>query len=394
MNHGQNEDDAPGDTVVHHGLEAEQRSAVDPDEAHDADKEHTYAGIADAFEKSDDEQIFGEKGGNEQQGNQCEEKGEDEFLYAGERETLILVELVGIEIREFADVRTEDIFADEQEEQGAERAYDQCHEHVFCIIDMGAGHGFIGPHHGKRGLLEGNEGHADLCGIDDAEDHHGRVAFAFFIAAYIAYAVQDAPAYDGRGGGAGQTAEKHDGHQKRVGEQPGSAGHGLAGDEPQRNEFRQPVVVDGGAEHEDEEHHDDDGIAEASAEQGDGLHAADEHECQQSGDARPQDVDEYPSVEYAEKNADEIHAERRKRLKRGELADAEHEGKADESMDEIQDIRLVGRCRGGVVVSHEFLLMKKESYGSLFLIDGRAAGMDRAGLLFLCAVFPKFHAPP
>ena len=105
---------------------------------------------------------------------------------------------------------------------------------------MGAGHGFVGAHDGERGLLEGDEGHAHLSGIDDAEDHHGGVAVAFLVAAHLAHAIEDAPADDRGRRGARQAAKKHDGGKKGVGEKPRSSGHDLAGDEPERDEAGQP----------------------------------------------------------------------------------------------------------------------------------------------------------
>ena len=258
-------------------------------------------------------------------------------------EALVLVELAGVEVGEPAHVGTEDVFADEQEEQGAESAGDKRDEHVLGVVDVRAGHGFIGAHHGEGGLLEGNERHAHLGGVNDAEHHHGGVAVALLVAAHVAHAVQDAPADDGGRGGAGQAAEQHDGTEKGVGEEPRFAGYGLTGDEPQRDELGEPVIVDGGAEHEDEEHHDHDGVAEALVEQQAGLHAADEHEAEQAGDAGPDDINEDPAVEHAEEHADEVHPQRGERFDGGKLPEAEHDGKADDGVYEIHDIRLFGR---------------------------------------------------
>ena len=118
-----------------------------------------------------------------------------------------------------------------------------------------------------------------------------------------------------------------------------------------------------GAEHEDEEHHDDDGVAEALVEQHAGLHAADEHEREQTGDAGPDDVDEDPAVEHAEEDADEVHAQRSERFNGGQLPDAEHDDEADDGMYEVHDVQFLGSSgssSGGS--SHDKVLLVETEY--------------------------------
>ena len=215
---------------------------------------------------------------------------------------------------ELAHVGTEDVLAHDDEEQRAHGADEQGDEHVLGIVDAHTGHGLIGAEHGQGGLLEGDEGHAHLGGEHDTEHHHGGVTVAFLEAADFAHAVQDAPADDGGRRGAGQTAEDEDGAQEGVGEYPGPPGNELAGDEPQGNELGQAIMADGGAEDEDEEHHLDHRVTEALVEQHHGLHAADEHQGQQTGQAGPDDLDTDPAVEHAQEDTDKIHPQGRQRF--------------------------------------------------------------------------------
>lgn len=209
---------------------------------------------------------------------------------------------------------------------------------------MCAGHGLIGAHHGKGGLLEGDERHAHLRGIDNAEHHHGGIAFPLPVAAHVAHPVQNAPADDRRRRSAGQSAEQHDRGEKGVGEQPWLARHRLAGDEPQRDELGQAVIVDGGAEHENEEHHHHNGIAETLVQQQSRLHPSDQGQRQQAGNAGPDDVNENPAVQHAQENPYEIHAQRGKRFHGRQLAETEHDCKADQRMHKVHRVLLSRNC--------------------------------------------------
>ena len=73
-------------------------------------------------------------------------------------------------------------------------------------------------------------------------------------------------------------------------------------------------MADGGAEDEDEEHHLDHRVTEALVEQHHGLHAADEHQGQQTGQAGPDDLDTDPAVEHAQEDTDKIHPQGRQRF--------------------------------------------------------------------------------
>ena len=197
---------------------------------------------------------------------------------------------------QFPHVGLEHVLGHDDEQQGAQRAACYRNDHVLRVIDGHAGHVFIRAEYGKRNLLERDDRHADLRGVHDAENHHRRIAFALLVAALVTDAVQDAPADDDRRGCAGQCAQQHDGQEKCIGEQPRFPRDAFAGDEPQRDELGQAVIVDGRAEDENEEHHHNERITETGLEQLAGLHAADEHERQQARHARPNDVYENPAI--------------------------------------------------------------------------------------------------
>ena len=348
LHEGQQQHDAPGDAGVHHDLEIQQGLAFHLDGRHDGHQQDDDTRIADGLEEAGQEEVRRQEVGGQEQQHQQEEEKEHGLLHAGQVQTAVGIQLVRFQIEQLAHVGTEDVLAEHDKEQGAQQADEAGDEHVLGIVDAHAGHGLIGTEHGQGHLLEGDHGLADLGGEDDAEDHHGWVAVALLVAADLAHAVQDAPADERRRRGTGQRPQDEDGGQEGEAEQPRPARHEFARDEPEGDEARQTVVVDGGAEDEDEEHHLHDGVAETVVQQGHGLHAAHQHHGQQTGQAGPDDLDEHPAVQHPQEHAYQAHPQRGQGFHRVQQAEAEHDAQTDEAVDIIGkrqgSFLLRGRC--------------------------------------------------
>ena len=222
-----------------------------------------------------------------------------------------------------------------------QRHYGKCGqggEQVERVVHGSARQLFIGADGHERQGFERDERHAELRGEHGADDHHDGVAVAFFVATDVEYAVQKAPADDGRGRGAGQAAQDGDGEQQREGKPPRFPHDALAADEPKRDILRQAVAIEGGAEHEDEHHHDDCGSAEALVEQRRCGQDVEQHEREQAHHAGPDDVDKHPRVDDAEEHADGIHPEGGQRRDGIELAEKERDAEKNYYMEEIVDV--------------------------------------------------------
>ena len=70
-------------------------------------------------------------------------------------------------------------------------------------------------------------------------------------------------------------------------------------------------------------------MTEAVVQQLYGRHAAYEHHGKKTGKARPDDFNEYPSVQNAEEDAYEVHAQRSERGEGRKLPHAEHDDESD-----------------------------------------------------------------
>ena len=368
--HGEDEDDPPRHAGIHHRLEPEQRLAVDLEETHHGYEEHTDARVPDGLEEAGDAGRGGQDVGQKQQDDQREQEPQHDFLDFIQPQRTFRVQSFRIQRDQFLHVGLEHVLGHDDEQQGAQRAACYRNDHVLRVIDGHAGHVFIRAEYGKRNLLERDDRHADLRRVHDAENHHRRIAFALLVAALVTDAVQDAPADNDRRGCAGQCPQQHDGQEKRIGEQPRLPRDAFAGDEPQRDEFGQAVIVDGRAEDENEEHHHNERIAETCLEQLVGLHAADEHERQQARHARPDDVYENPAVQHAEKDADQIHPQRGQRGYGRELAAAEHDQEAYQGVGVVGDFFVFARGKKW----HDRFSLRGASVTGLFLPVGKKGG--------------------
>lgn len=335
---GEDKNDGPGHAFVHHGAPRKQSLSFDAYGAQQGHQQDAHAGIADLFEEDGHGKVFGEETGQHHEDDERDEEAQKQLLDAGQRHVRFLDDQLDVERLELADVGPEQVLAQSDEQKQAEEACGQGGEQVERVVHGSARQLFIGADGHERQGFERDERHAELRGEHGADDHHDGVAVAFFVATDVEYAVQKAPADDGRGRGAGQAAQDGDGEQQREGKPPRFPHDALAADEPKRDILRQAVAFEGGAEHEDEHHHDDCGIAEALVEQRRCGQDVEQHEREQAHHAGPDDVDKHPRVDDAEEHADGIHPEGGQRRDGIELAEKERDAEKNYYMEEIVDV--------------------------------------------------------
>ena len=116
-------------------------------------------------------------------------------------------------------------------------------------------------------------------------------------------------------------------------------------------------MVDGGTEDKNKEHHDHNGIAKALVEQDDWLHAANEHQGQETGQTGPDNLNTNPSVKDPEEYANQVHPQRSQWFHRRQLPESEHDAQTDHRM---QIVGWRGETLGGGLFSNhnEFLFEK------------------------------------